>query len=90
MKELHFVFQFFVLSLYVIKMSKNRKIEFVLPVRRIEQQSEENSIVIDCSKCCICQKKTKEQLLCSFNTKNQEQSHIQKQLPEVFCVKRCS
>ena len=73
-----------------MKMSKKRKIEFVLTVRRIEQQSEENNIVIDCSKYCICQKNTKEQLLCSFNTKNQEQFHIQKQPPEVFCVKRCS
>ena len=57
-------------------MSKKGKIEFVSPVRRIEQQSDENNIAIDWSKCFICQKNTKEQLLCSFNSKNQEQAHI--------------
>ena len=57
-------------------MSKKRKIEFVSPVRRTEQQSDENNIAIDWSKCFICQKNTKEQLLCSFNSKNQEQAHI--------------
>ena len=56
-------------------MSKKRKIEFVSLVRRIEQQSEENNIARDWPKCFICQKNTKEQLLCSFNAKNQEQAH---------------
>ena len=57
-------------------MSKKRKISFVSPVRRIEQQGEENNIIMDWSKCFICQKNTKEQLLCSYNAKNQEQAHI--------------
>ena len=64
-------------------MSKKRKIEFVSPIRRIEQQSDENNIAIDWSKCFICQKNTKEQLLCSFNAKNQEQAHIHNLFNEV-------
>ena len=52
-------------------MSKKRKIEFVLPVRRIEQENKGEKIVIDWSKCFIFQNNTKEQLLCSLNPKIQ-------------------
>ena len=55
-------------------MSKKRKIELILPVRRIGQQSKENNIFIDWLKCLIFH--TKEQLLCSFSAKNQERAHI--------------
>ena len=57
-------------------MSKKRKMIFFSPVRRLEQQTEKNNIVIDWLKSFICQKNTKEQLSCSFNVKNQEQAHI--------------
>ena len=37
-KELHFVFQFLVFSLHVMKTSKKRKIEFVLPLEELNSK----------------------------------------------------
>ena len=54
-------------------MTNKRKLEFMSPLRRNEEQETKE---VDWSKCFMCQKETKETLLCSYNSKNQDINRI--------------